>query len=269
MSAVDLLDKDWAGWLTTNIEKKVAIPTLANTLFSRGWTDAAICLMQEHDHQVHLPMLDFSKNNIQLSDKQVELLFTCTKPYVAVINHFLTEEECTQLIASADDKLQKSRVVNPDDGSFVTHYARTSTSTGFARGANALIDTIEQRIAEILSWPVDHGEGLQVLRYEDGGEYLPHYDYFDVNKNSGKVVMQKGGQRVGTFLMYLSDVEAGGATRFPLMNFEVRPKMGMALYFGNTCINNEPDTQTMHSSVPVVSGVKYLATKWLREKPYV
>ena len=34
-------------------------------------------------------------------------------------------------------------------------------------------------MAALLAWPVENGEGLQVLRYGVGAEYKPHYDYFD------------------------------------------------------------------------------------------
>lgn len=269
MSALKNLDPDWQDWLKVNIVNGVPTNKLAASLFARGWSDAAFELMSKSNKTATMPFLDITKNHIDLSDRRVSLLFTCYKPFVAVIDNFLSPEECQALINEADAKLKDSRVVNPDDGTFVIHPARTSRSTGFQRGEANIIKTIESRIAELLHWPVDHGEGLQVLRYEDGGEYRPHYDYFDPAKKSSSVVMAKGGQRVGTFLMYLSDVDAGGATRFPNMNFEVRPKMGSALYFANTDLSGEIDGQTLHSSVPVTQGVKYLSTKWLREKPYV
>jgi prolyl 4-hydroxylase len=44
----------------------------------------------------------------------------------------------------------------------------------------------------------DHGEGLQVLHYEVGQKYEPHYDYFLDTFNT-----KNGGQRIATVLMYL------------------------------------------------------------------
>ena len=49
----------------------------------------------------------------------------------------------------------------------------------FQRGESALVQTIEERIAKLLQWPIENGEGLQVLHYRPGAEYKPHYDYFD------------------------------------------------------------------------------------------
>lgn len=56
----------------------------------------------------------------------------------------------------------------------------------------------------------ENGEDIQVLRYEEGQKYEPHYDYF-----SDKVNIVRGGHRLATVLMYLSDVEKGGETVFP------------------------------------------------------
>lgn len=51
---------------------------------------------------------------------------------------------------------------------------------------------------------------MQVLRYELGQKYEPHFDYFH-----DKVNQQLGGHRIATVLMYLSNVEKGGETIFP------------------------------------------------------
>lgn len=56
----------------------------------------------------------------------------------------------------------------------------------------------------------ENGEDIQVLRYEPGQKYDPHYDYF-----VDKVNAARGGHRVATVLMYLTDVEKGGETVFP------------------------------------------------------
>jgi hypothetical protein len=45
---------------------------------------------------------------------------------------------------------------------------------------------------------VEHGEGLQVLHYEAGQKYEPHFDSFDDDFNT-----KNGGQRIATLLMYL------------------------------------------------------------------
>lgn len=267
-----LLDKDWLDWVKTNLERQVPVETLAKTLSEHGKAEAGRVLLQGDDNVKHdypIPQINLDKNHLVLSDgKQVDIVFSCDKPYVVVLENFLSLEECQTLINVTENKFEDARVIDPETGQFVQHQARTSMNAAFIRGENEIVRTIEQRIAETINWDVDRGEGMQVLRYQIGGEYKAHYDFFDANKVGGQKNMAVGGQRVGTFLMYLSDVEAGGATRFPNMSFEVRPKAGMALYFGDVLASGLPDEKTLHSSVPVVEGVKYIATKWLREKTY-
>ncbi|KAL8492469.1 hypothetical protein ACS0TY_023881 [Phlomoides rotata] len=50
----------------------------------------------------------------------------------------------------------------------------------------------------------EHGEGLQILHYEGGQKYEPHYDFFLDDFNC-----QNGGQRIDSVLMYISVVEEG------------------------------------------------------------
>lgn len=56
----------------------------------------------------------------------------------------------------------------------------------------------------------ENGEDMQVLRYEYGQKYDPHFDYF-----TDKVNILRGGHRIATVLMYLSNVGKGGETVFP------------------------------------------------------
>ncbi len=262
------LDKSWSDWVKTNLANQVPPQSIAKTLCEKGYPMVALKLLQQFRLQPKSPLIDLSANRITLSDREISVLFSCTSPCVISFGDFLSRDECQQLIAYSENKLQGSKVINPSDGEFVKHQGRTSSSTGYRRGETALIARIEKRIAELTRWPIENGEGLQVLRYEDGGEYRPHVDYFDPQNASSADILKNGGQRVGTFLMYLSDVEAGGATAFPSLHFQIHPKAGMALYFSNTTIDGEIDSKALHAGIPVTQGVKYLATKWLREKAY-
>ncbi len=85
----------------------------------------------------------------------------------------------------------------------------------FERGEAPLIQRIEQRIAALLHWPVEKGEGLQILRYRPGAQYRPHFDYFDPAQPGTAAVLKRGGQRVGTLIMYLHVPQGGGGTVFP------------------------------------------------------
>jgi prolyl 4-hydroxylase len=126
---------------------------------------------------------------------------------------------------------------------------------------------VEKRIAELLHWPLDHGEGLQVLRYRPGAEYKPHHDYFDPVHSGTPRILERGGQRVGTLVIYLNTPEGGGATTFPDVGLEVAPVRGNAVFFSYD--RPHVSTKTLHGGAPVTAGEKWVATKWLREGVFV
>jgi prolyl 4-hydroxylase len=166
-------------------------------------------------------------------------------------------------MALAAPRLARSETVDNATGGSEVNAARTSDGMFFERGEAPLITAIEQRIATLLRWPVANGEGLQILRYRPGAEYRPHHDYFDPEHPGTARILERGGQRVGTLVMYLNTPEGGGATTFPDIGLEVAPVRGNAVFFSYD--HAHPDTRALHGGAPVTAGEKWVATKWLRE----
>ena len=123
-----------------------------------------------------------------------------------------------------------------------------------------------RRLARLARWPVEHGEGLQVLRYQRGNEYQPHYDYFDPSQPGTPHLLRRGGQRVATFVIYLNTPEQGGATTFPDVGLDIAPRQGHAVFFSYP--RPHPSTRSLHGGAPVRAGEKWIATNWLRERPF-
>ncbi|KAK1262434.1 hypothetical protein QJS04_geneDACA001272 [Acorus gramineus] len=204
------------------------------------------------------------------------------EPRAFVYHNFLSEEECKHLIELAKPHMEKSTVVDSATGQSKDSRVRTSSGTFLKRGRDKIIRDIEKRIADFTFIPVDHGEGLQVLHYEVGQKYEPHYDYFIDEYNT-----RNGGQRIATVLMYLSDVEEGGETIFPNANvnssslpwynelsecgkrgLSVKPKMGDALLFWSMRPDATLDPLSLHGGCPVIKGDKWSSTKWIRVNEY-
>lgn len=213
------------------------------------------------------PDLEGSPLYLQAGDRRVHVLTTLAQPPLAVFGDLLSAQECQELIALARPRMERSLTVVTRTGGQEVNDSRTSQGMFFQRGENALVARIESRLAQLLHWPVDHGEGLQILRYPVGAEYRPHYDYFDPKEPGTPSIVARGGQRVGTVVMYLSEPEQGGATTFPQLGLDVAPKQGHAVFFSYD--TPSPSSRTLHGGAPVLAGEKWIATKWLRERPYV
>jgi prolyl 4-hydroxylase len=217
--------------------------------------------------QVPEPALDGQPALIRLSDRQVQVLTVMKHPRVVVFGGLLSDDECEGLKALSAPRLSRSETVDNATGGSEVNAARTSDGMFFERGEHALISRIEARIGELLRWPVDHGEGLQILRYRPGAEYRPHHDYFDPVHSGTPRILQRGGQRVGTLVMYLNTPDSGGATTFPEVGLEVAPVRGNAVFFSYD--RAHASTKTLHGGAPVLAGEKWVATKWLRQGVFV
>ena len=204
---------------------------------------------------------------LHAAGREVRVLATMRHPRVVVFGGLLSDEECDGLMALAAPRLLRSETVDNSTGGSEVNAARTSEGMFFERGEAPLIAAVEQRIAELLRWPVDHGEGLQILRYRPGAEYRPHHDYFDPQHPGTARILQRGGQRLATLVIYLNTPAGGGATSFPDAGLEVAPVRGNAVFFSYD--RAHPETRTLHGGAPVTAGEKWVATKWLREGVFI
>jgi len=209
------------------------------------------------------PQLSGAPSVLRLPDREVQVLMSMQRPRVVLFGGFLSDAECDALIELSRPRLARSETVDHRSGGSEVNAARTSDGMFFERGEAPLIRRIEQRIAALLHWPVDKGEGLQILRYRPGAQYRPHFDYFDPAQPGTAAVLKRGGQRVGTLIMYLQVPAAGGGTTFPDIGLEVAPVKGHALFFSYD--RPHESTGTLHGGAPVTDGEKWVATKWLRE----
>jgi prolyl 4-hydroxylase len=212
------------------------------------------------------PAIADSPLYINVGDRKISVLSTMTNPNIVVFGNVLSDEECDALIAAAKPRLARSLTVATKTGGEELNVDRTSNGMFFKRDENEVVKTVEHRLAVLADWPVENGEGLQILHYRPGAEYKPHYDYFDPNEPGTPTILKRGGQRVATIIMYLSEPEKGGATVFPDVQFDVAPKRGNAVFFSYN--RAHPSSKSLHGGAPVIAGEKWIATKWLRERRF-
>jgi len=276
-----VLDKhgtSWREWVLSNLERRCEPRGMFERMVQNVWSpdDAAqaldLGLAQlglPTQWRVSLPAIAPQGDVIDAMGQSVKVLARLDRPRAALLDNVLSEQECAALIRYATDKgLKASGVVDRDTGQSVAHQARTSSSVFFTRAETPLIAAVELRLAALTGWPVANGEGLQVLRYEPGQQYKPHHDWFNPDNPGSASHLQRGGQRVGTTVMYLAPAQAGGGTRFPKAGLEVLPRAGGAIFFANLDAAGRTDDLSLHAGTPVLEGTKVVMTYWQREREF-
>ncbi|KAF9606080.1 hypothetical protein IFM89_023103 [Coptis chinensis] len=219
-----------------------------------------------------------------INDKEAEVLrlgfvkpeIVSWSPRIIVLHNFLSMEECDYLRAIAKPRLRFSTVVDTKTGKGIKSDVRTSSGMFLTSGERkySIIQAIEKRISVYSQIPVENGELIQVLRYEKSELYRPHHDYFSDTFN-----LKRGGQRVATMLMYLSDNVEGGETYFPMAGtgecscgretkkgMSVKPVKGDAVLFWSMGLDGQSDPNSIHGGCEVLAGEKWSATKWMRQR---
>ena len=180
-------------------------------------------------------------------------------PPVRLVRGLFSGQECDYLIALASPALRPSVIVDPLTGRPKPDPVRTSDGMNFGPAQEDLVvNLLNRRIASATGTEYECGEPLHVLRYAPGQEYKPHLDALPGVDN----------QRSWTALVYLNAGYDGGETVFPELGLAAKGEPGDCLVFGNVDAEGRGDPRTRHAGAPVTGGVKWLATRWIRERPF-
>jgi len=199
-----------------------------------------------------------SGNHIIVDDRKINIVTKFEEPLIVVLDKVLSNQECDQLIEFSKDKLKRSKISST--GEEEVNEIRTSSSMFFQESENDILEELEKRISDIMCIPIEHAEGIQILRYTPGQEYKAHYDFFNSASKAAK------NNRISTLVIYLNDVEEGGETYFPKLNLSISPKKGSAVYFEYFYNSEYLNELTLHGGAPVIKGEKWVATQWMRKQ---
>ncbi len=176
---------------------------------------------------------------------------------------FLSDAHCRHLIGLIDEVACPSRLVEEQDWEGY----RTSFS-GDVDPRDGIVRALDQRLTALTGIAAGHGESVQGQRYKQGEYYHEHWDWFDTQAPYWRRENRNGGQRSWTAMIYLNGVEEGGTTDFVHLDLNVVPAAGSLLIWNNALPDGSPNPLTMHAARPVLRGVKYVATKWFRARPW-
>ena len=208
-------------------------------------------------------------------------------PLVLNIDNFFTSEECDHYIEmslSASNRkrgdVMESR--SPTVGKDAAAKAQRTSTTWYHHYKN--VPEFIAKASRLLGLDtIERWEEPQTVRYRRNEKFTWHLDALGPAENQ----LAKGGQRIVTFLIYLTDLTArdGGATVFRDLGgisnagddpsfLKVQPKKGSALVFFPSAggIPNTPlDIRTLHCGEVVAESShqdKWISQLWLRERSY-
>lgn len=259
-------------WVWSCVDARLSLRDIVHHMCESGWTAepadrVARAILREGRAEPAPPPREIprlgadGRSELRAGRKRVRVLLTMERPQLTLLGGVLSAKECRELIEEARADLIEARV--REAGETGTHPTRISQSCYLDKGSSPLVRKLEERAQALLGWPAEATEPLQVQYYSEGGEYKPHYDFFD------EPVPSMGGddrprQRVATLILYLHTPDRGGSTVFVDPALEVRPAPGDGLFFAYPVAS--PDSGTLHGGGPVLAGEKWIATFWFRER---
>ena len=194
-------------------------------------------------------------------DPAIQRLAT-SKAQVYAWRDFLHPKVCDAVIDLIEADLRDSTTTD----AFADPKVRTSSSSDIGTKGHTLIHEVDDLMSEALGIHWSYADQSQAQKYQVGQEYKAHYDYFAPGTRDYQIFCQNRGQRTWTFMVYLNDVEAGGGTRFRRLDKTFMPRKGMAVIWNNLTPGGAVNPNTIHHGMKVRTGVKYVITKWFRQR---
>jgi prolyl 4-hydroxylase len=291
MSAVIRFSEGLGSWLVKNLDQGCAPATLIETMIAqrmqpsaaRSIVHAFVAAIQaqrpvpvdsvpltEHESNLKPPPPRLAGGPVlKTHDREIRVLARAQQPVLALLSDVMSAEECRALIELARPRLKHSTIVDLQSGQDVVAAYRNSYGMFFRLQETAFIASLDRRISELMSLPVENGEGLQVLYYPTGAASAPHVDFLQITNEANRSSIARSGQRVSTLVTYLNDVPAGGETSFPEVGWAITPRLGHAAYFEYCDSRGVVDWRSVHAGNPVLEGEKWVASKWMRQRRFV
>ena len=181
------------------------------------------------------------------------------EPAIELVRQLLLPQEREYIMRLATPVLKRSLVYEPGvDRGKADPIRKSEGAALLPHDEDLVVQEINRRLASVTGTGIDQREALYVIRYTPGEEYRPHFDALPGLAN----------QRAWTAICYLNDGYEGGETSFPELGISVRGEAGDVLVFTNVDSAGRPDPRMRHAGEAVRTGVKWIATRWIREQAH-
>lgn len=188
-------------------------------------------------------------------------------PRIRAIDGFASAAECGWVIARGQGRMRPAMIIDHGTGGEASHPSRTNKALELlVTGMDVAIQVLRARVAAVTRLPLPVFEPAQIMHYAPGEEFRPHYDFLTPESPGLAAQLERYGQRIATFILYLNADFDGGETEFPLAGISYRGRTGDALLFANIDAAGAPDPLTRHAGRPPASGEKWILSQWIRDR---
>lgn len=189
-------------------------------------------------------------------------------PHIRTCESFASPAECDWLIDLARRGLHRAMIYRKDASGHEHSHSRTNTESDYTFGnADIVLNLIRARLAVAAGVESRYFEVAKLLHYEPGQQFDAHCDFQEPVTPALRQEVARHGQRVATLLVYLNDDYGGGETDFPRIGLRYKGARGDALLFANVTPSGALDYDTLHAGLPPTSGVKWVLSQWVRDRP--
>jgi predicted 2-oxoglutarate/Fe(II)-dependent dioxygenase YbiX len=170
-----------------------------------------------------------------------------------IVEEFAPAALCRRIVEAAAARVAEPAMVLQSDGADArlvetrrTEHLRAASIDPALRemAATAFLSYVRPHFRTALDWYEDP----VVLRYREGGEYLPHADAY--NWDAPTKAWRRVCDRDYSMIIYLNDDFEGGELEFKYLGHVVRPKAGLLIAFPS-------DWRYAHAARPVAAGEKF------------
>jgi hypothetical protein len=188
-------------------------------------------------------------------------------PLVRVFPEFVTDAVCDWLIEQARPNLKRALIYDPVGGKDIADHMRTNSAAGFdLMHADLVQIAVQTRMSAATGIPLHNFEGPTILHYAPGEEITNHYDFVNPRIPNYQAEIEKRGQRIVTFLVYLNDDYEGGETDFPSLSLRYHGGRRAGLFFTNALPNGDADLRMVHAGLPPKDKEKWLMSQFIRNR---
>jgi len=189
-------------------------------------------------------------------------------PYPIYFEGFLSVEECSNIRKELEFTLWRPSLIRQkqQDGAYQDvlsipfRLSETALQKWYGDRLNGKLKQIEDRLLELIDFDLACLESWQATNY-------PRKGYLNYHLDSGYWEDHPAGDRVLTFLIYLTTPQKGGGTHFRALDITIEAKAGRLMVWNNLFPAGGADHRMFHSGEPLVKGEKITLGTWARQRP--